>query len=82
MQVQAQRNLQTTRRLLAKSRIESDSLKERDLLCPECGFRIQTIYSDATGHLRIKCPKCKGVFILNLAYFRRVKNARNRKRRI
>ena len=82
MEIQSRRDPQTTYRLLAQSRIESDSLKERDLLCPHCGFRIQTVYSDATGHLRIKCPKCKRIFILNLAYFRRVKNLKNRKRRI
>ncbi len=34
--------------------------------------------SDAAGHLRVKCPKCKGVHILNLAYFRRVKRRGNR----
>lgn len=73
LQVQNRKNPQIVRRLLAQSRLESDSLNERDLLCPECGFRIQTLYSDASGHLRVKCPKCKGIFILNLAYFRRVK---------
>lgn len=60
-------------RKLLISRIEADTLQERDLHCPECGFRIQTIYSDAVGHLRVKCPKCKGIHILNLAYFRRMK---------
>ena len=60
-------------RRLMLSRIEADTLKERDLLCPECGFRIQTLYSDISGHLRVKCPKCKGIHILNLAYFRRIK---------
>ncbi|NCD03861.1 MAG: hypothetical protein EOM00_12900 [Clostridia bacterium] len=58
---------------LLLSRVEAASLRERDLLCPECGFRIQTIYSDAQGHLRVKCPKCKQVNILNLAYFRIIK---------
>ena len=80
LQVQTRRNPQTVRRLLAQSRIESDSLNERDLLCPECGFRIQTLYSDVAGHLRVKCPKCKGIFILNLAYFRRVKGLQRKRR--
>ena len=59
--------------LLLLSRVEADSLRERDLLCPECKFRIQTVYSDIQGHLRVKCPKCKKVSILNLAYFRKIK---------
>ncbi len=58
---------------LLLSRVEAASLRERDLLCPKCGFRIQTIYSDAQGHLRVKCPKCKQINILNLAYFRIIK---------
>ena len=31
------------------SRVEAESLKERDILCPTCGFRIQRVFSDATG---------------------------------
>lgn len=27
------------------SRMEMESLEERDLRCPACGFRIQTLYS-------------------------------------
>ena len=56
------------------SSMEADDLVERDLLCPYCDFRIQTIYSDAVGHLRSKCPKCKNITIFNLAYFRRMKH--------
>ena len=55
------------------SRVEAESLKERDILCPTCGFRIQRVFSDATGHLSVKCQKCKNVHILNLAYFRRIR---------
>ncbi|MDD3416978.1 MAG: hypothetical protein PHY47_23785 [Lachnospiraceae bacterium] len=58
---------------LLKSRIEAESLKERDLRCPICNFMLHTIYSDMSGHLRVKCPKCKEVSTLNLAYFRRMK---------
>ena len=71
MQTQA---VPDVRRGLMLSRIEADTLKERDLLCPECGFRIQTLYSDISGHLRVKCPKCKGIHILNFAYFRRIRH--------
>ena len=49
---------------------------ERDILCPVCGFRIQRVFSDATGHLRVKCRKCKNVHVLNLAYFRRFRRGR------
>lgn len=30
-------------------------------------------FSDATGHLSVKCQKCKNVHILNLAYFRKIR---------
>ncbi len=51
---------------IALSRVEAESLKERDILCPTCGFRIQRVFSDATGHLSVKCQKCKNVHILSL----------------
>lgn len=70
--MQSQVSIVNNRKLLL-SRMEAEDLQERDLLCPVCGFRIQTLYSDASGHLRVKCPKCKGIHILNLAYFRRIK---------
>lgn len=70
--MRAQAGIVNNRKLLL-SRVEAEDLQERDLLCPVCGFRIQTLYSDVSGHLRVKCPKCKGIHILNLAYFRRVK---------
>lgn len=57
---------------LLLSRMEVESLKERDILCPICGYRIQRVYSDATGHLSVKCQKCKNINILNLAYFRKM----------
>lgn len=49
---------------------ECVDLMERDVLCPYCGFRLHRVFSDAQGHLRVKCPKCKGTAILSLAYFR------------
>ena len=82
MQMQTPTNKVAVQKLLIKSRIETDTLKERELLCPECGFRIQTIYSDASGHLRVKCPKCKGIYVLNLAYFRRIQRRNKHKRRV
>ena len=65
------------RRKLLQSRIEADELSQREIRCPHCGYLIQKVFSDATGHLSIKCQKCKNVSILNLAYFRK---ARIRKR--
>jgi phage FluMu protein Com len=73
--MQAQASPVSNRKLLL-SRIEAETLQERDLLCPVCRFRIQTLYSDASGHLRVKCPKCKGIHILNLAYFRSIKRVK------
>ena len=71
MRLQTQVAPEIQKRLLL-SRVEAESLKERDILCPTCGFRIQRVFSDATGHLSVKCQKCKNVHILNLAYFRRI----------
>ena len=45
-------------------------LTEREVLCPYCKFPVSRVFSDAKGHLRAKCPKCKGTAIVNLAYFR------------
>lgn len=50
---------------------EADSLAERVLRCPVCGYKIGAAYSDSAGHIRTKCQKCKHIWVLNLAYFRR-----------
>ena len=57
MRLQTQVAPEIQKRLLL-SRVEAESLKERDILCPTCGFRIQRVFSDATGHLSVKCQKC------------------------
>lgn len=77
LDVQTRRDPKTVQMLLKKSRIESDTLAERDLRCPVCNFKIERVFSDAVGHLRVKCPKCKGNFVLNLAYFRKMKVQKN-----
>ena len=62
--------------ILAKVKLseeESEGLILRELRCPHCNFLIDTLYSDASGHRRTKCPKCKQITIMNMAYFRRVK---------
>lgn len=58
------------RQRLSMSFEECNNLTERDLKCPHCGSLIQGVFSDAVGHLRIKCNKCKANMVLNLAYFR------------
>lgn len=50
-----------------------ENMDERMLRCPLCKFPIIGILSDATGHLRFKCPKCKSSVVVNLSYFRRIK---------
>ena len=49
---------------------ECVNLAEREVKCPYCGFPLTHVFSDASGHLRVKCQKCKGTAIVNLAYFR------------
>ena len=50
---------------------EVEGMEKRDLNCPICGFRIEGMYQDRTGHAEVKCRKCKFEGPLNLAYFRR-----------
>lgn len=57
MREQAVQLAPEVRKRLMLSRIEADTLKERDILCPMCGFKIQKVFSDATGHLSVKCQK-------------------------
>ena len=59
---------------------ECTDLTERDLKCPHCGSLIQGVFSDAVGHLRLKCNKCKANMVLNLAYFRTKKGYTRYKR--
>ena len=40
---------------IALSRQEVEGLEKRDLKCPICGFRIEGVYSDRTGHAEVKC---------------------------
>lgn len=53
------------------SRLEVEGMDKRDLKCPICGFRIEGVYADRTGHAEVKCRKCKFEGPLNLSYFRR-----------
>lgn len=55
---------------LKTSKAEVATLTKRDLLCPNCRFRIDTLFSDVRGHIQVKCKKCKNEYIMNVAYFR------------
>lgn len=46
-------------------------LDERELRCPRCGQFIATLYSDTSGHLKIKCKKCKYITTYDTRCFRR-----------
>lgn len=59
------------------SRQEAQEYVERELKCPECGYLVAYAFSDAKGHFKIKCKKCKTVSVLNFAYFYRRKRSRN-----
>lgn len=61
------------RRKLQLSRKETESLFLRDIHCPYCGFLIERVYSDITGHKMAYCKKCKEEYPVNLGYFRRVR---------
>ena len=56
-----------------QSRQEAQEFVERELKCPECGFVVAAAFSDAAGHFKVKCQKCKNIFVLNFAYFCRRK---------
>lgn len=52
---------------------ESKKLNQRDIRCPYCDFKIQSVFEDARGHLSVRCNKCKRILVINLEYFKRIK---------
>lgn len=58
---------------LELSRLETANLQLREIHCPFCGFLIDKVFSDVTGHKMTFCRKCKGEYPINLGYFRRVR---------
>ena len=60
-----------------QSKQEAQEFIERELKCPECGYLVAYAFSDATGHFKVKCKKCKTVSVLNFAYFCRRKRRWN-----
>lgn len=58
---------------------ETINLSMREIRCPRCRFIITKVYSDVSGHFLAKCPKCKGQYVINFAYFRTQKEIWKRK---
>ena len=59
---------------LRASRKEAALLTLREVRCPYCGFLVDKVFSDITGHKMVYCRKCKVEYPINLGYFRRMKN--------
>jgi len=64
------------RKKLDNSRQEAASLTLRDITCPYCGYLVERVFSDITGHKMVFCKKCKEEYPVNLGYFRRMKRGR------
>ena len=58
---------------LLKSKQEAETLAMRNIRCPFCGFLVERVFSDISGHKQIYCKKCKQEYVINLGYFRRQK---------
>lgn len=73
--VQAYRQTSVSKDNLYKlrfSRSETEGLYLRDIRCPYCGYFVERVFSDVTGHKMVYCQKCKQEYPVNLGYFRRV----------
>ena len=64
---------ETKQKRLSISFEECKDLTEREISCPYCGHALDGVFSDISGHLRVKCHRCKANMVLNVAYFRRQK---------
>jgi uncharacterized protein YbaR (Trm112 family) len=62
-----------TMQKLRSSRAETIGLSMRDINCPFCGYLVERVFSDISGHKMIFCKKCKEEYPVNLGYFRRMK---------
>lgn len=58
---------------LRKSKAETAGLTMRDINCPLCGYLVERVFSDISGHKMVYCKKCKAEYPVNLGYFRRQK---------
>lgn len=72
--VQTYRQTSVSQDALYKLRLssqETEGLSLRDIRCPYCGYLVERVFSDATGHKMVHCRKCKEEYPVNLGYFRR-----------
>ena len=61
---------------LQLSRSEAQELYLRGIHCPYCGYLVERVFSDVSGHKMVFCKKCKEEYPVNLGYFRRVRRGR------
>ncbi len=57
------------RKKLTLSLSESRDIKFKEIRCAYCNSPIAFVSVSATGHIWIKCQKCKAEFPINTAYF-------------
>ena len=54
---------------LSKAQVED--MVDRAIRCPHCNFAMLYVYDDLhSGHVNMKCPKCKNISVLNLGLFK------------
>lgn len=58
---------------LMKSEQEVSELSMRNITCPYCGYLVEKVFSDISGHKLVYCKKCKEEYVINLGYFRKQK---------
>ncbi len=60
-----------------RSRAEVTDMVNRAICCPHCGFKMLYCYDDLhSGHISMKCPKCKNISDLNLGLFKHQKESK------
>ncbi len=62
-----------TRRKLKASMDETSILTMREIHCAYCGFLVEKVFSDVSGHKMVYCRKCKTEYPVNLEYFRGIR---------
>lgn len=53
------------------SKAQVTDMVDRAIRCPHCGFIMAYAYNDLhSGHISMKCPKCKNISPFNLGLFK------------
>ena len=60
-------------RKLEMSIRDAEGWEHKKITCPICGWRIAEVSAEKSGIIQLKCPKCRGEYPFNLAYYRRQK---------